>query len=102
VVAKLHQVLDLLAQAENLCKHLVREHAHGRPVVVLPPQGCPLDMIERQAIIQALDMSGWVQSEAARLLDISPRVMNYKIKVHRIEPPHWKRWHNTRESDESE
>ena len=26
-------------------------------------------------------MSNWVQKDAAELLDISPRVMNYKIKT---------------------
>ena len=29
----------------------------------------------------ALKMSNWVQKDAAELLSISPRVMNYKIKT---------------------
>ena len=51
------------------------------PVVKIPPTGIPLDEIERQALIEALKMSNWVQKDAAELLSISPRVMNYKIKT---------------------
>ena len=46
-----------------------------------------LEEIERQALIEALKMSNWVQKDAAELLSISPRVMNYKIKTLGIEPP---------------
>jgi Nif-specific regulatory protein len=51
------------------------------PVVKIPPTGIALEEIERQAIIEALKMSNWVQKDAAELLSISPRVMNYKIKT---------------------
>ena len=47
----------------------------------IPPTGIALEEIERQAIIEALKMSNWVQKDAAELLAISPRVMNYKIKT---------------------
>ena len=55
--------------------------------VKIPPTGIPLDEIERQALIEALKMSNWVQKDAAELLAISPRVMNYKIKTLGIEMP---------------
>jgi hypothetical protein len=32
-------------------------------------------------------MANWVQKDAAELLQISPRVMNYKIKTLNIEMP---------------
>jgi DNA-binding NtrC family response regulator len=51
------------------------------PVVKIPPTGIALEEIERQAVIEALKMSNWVQKDAAELLSISPRVMNYKIKT---------------------
>jgi DNA-binding NtrC family response regulator len=51
------------------------------PVVKIPPTGIALEEIERQALIEALKMSNWVQKDAAELLNISPRVMNYKIKT---------------------
>ena len=53
----------------------------GTPAVKIPPTGIALDEIERQALIEALKMSNWVQKDAAELLSISPRVMNYKIKT---------------------
>ena len=50
-------------------------------VVKIPPTGIPLEEVERIALIEALKMSNWVQKDAAELLGISPRVMNYKIKT---------------------
>jgi Nif-specific regulatory protein len=65
-----------------------REHP---PVVKIPPTGIPLDNIERHALVEALKMSNWVQKDAAELLSISPRVMNYKIKTLGIEFPRGRR-----------
>jgi transcriptional regulator with GAF, ATPase, and Fis domain len=59
--------------------------------VKIPPTGIPLEDIERAALIEALKMSNWVQKDAAELLAISPRVMNYKIKTLRIEFPRGRR-----------
>jgi two-component system response regulator AtoC len=61
------------------------------PVVKIPPSGIPLEDIERHALIEALKMSNWVQKDAAELLSISPRVMNYKIKTLGIEFPRGRR-----------
>src|SRR5687767_568293 len=55
--------------------------------VKIPPTGIALEEIERQALVEALKMSNWVQKDAAELLSISPRVMNYKIKTLGIEMP---------------
>ena len=57
----------------------------------IPPTGIALEEIERQALIEALKMSNWVQKDAAELLGISPRVMNYKIKTLGIEFPRGRR-----------
>ena len=61
------------------------------PAVKIPPTGIPLEDIERQAVMEALRMSNWVQKDAAELLSISPRVMNYKIKILNIEIPRSRR-----------
>src|SRR5580765_5049094 len=60
-------------------------------VVKIPPTGIPLEDVERFAIVEALKMSNWVQKDAAELLSISPRVMNYKIKTLNIEFPRGRR-----------
>jgi len=65
-----------------------RDHA---AVVKIPPTGIPLEEIERNALVEALKMSNWVQKDAAELLSISPRVMNYKIKTLGIEFPRGRR-----------
>src|SRR5437660_927120 len=65
-----------------------RDHA---PVVKIPPTGIPLEDVERRALVEALKMSNWVQKDAAELLSISPRVMNYKIKTLGIEFPRGRR-----------
>ena len=59
----------------------------SQSVVKIPPTGIALEDIERQAITEALKMANWVQKDAAELLQISPRVMNYKIKTLAIEMP---------------
>jgi Nif-specific regulatory protein len=61
------------------------------PFVRIPPAGIALEEIERRALIEALKMSNWVQKDAAELLSISPRVMNYKIKTMGIALPRGRR-----------
>jgi DNA-binding NtrC family response regulator len=67
------------------------ESGDAAPAVKLPPTGIPLEDIERQALVEALKMSNWVQKDAAELLSISPRVMNYKIKTLGIDFPRGRR-----------
>ena len=63
------------------------EHSYIR----LPPGGIRLEEVERELIMQALTMSDWVQKDAAELLGISSRVLNYKIQRFKITHPTWKR-----------
>jgi transcriptional regulator with GAF, ATPase, and Fis domain len=60
-------------------------------IIKIPPTGVSLKEIERLALIEALKMSNWVQKDAADLLAINPRVMNYKIKVLGITFPRGRR-----------
>ena len=57
----------------------------------VPTTGIAVDEIERNALVEALKMSNWMQKDAAELLAISPRVINYKIKTLRIEFPRGRR-----------
>jgi DNA-binding NtrC family response regulator len=68
----------------------------GRPtgtgaLLRLPPDGIPLDELEKQAILEALRMNNWVQKEAANFLGISSRVMNYKVQKYEITHERWTR-----------
>jgi len=84
---------DRLINAEDV--HLgdepSRNGADQAQVVKLPPTGLALEEIERQALVEALRMSNWVQKDAAELLRISPRVINYKIKTLGIALPRGRR-----------
>jgi DNA-binding NtrC family response regulator len=57
-----------------------------------------LNDIERTTILQVLKETNWVQKDAARLLGVSPRVLNYKIKNHGITHISWIR-HRPPEAD---
>lgn len=50
-----------------------------------------LEKLEKEAIVKALEVSKWIQKDAAKLLSISPRSLNYKIKYHNITHPSWKK-----------
>ncbi|MPZ19089.1 MAG: response regulator [Luteitalea sp.] len=63
----------------------------GQPVIHIPPSGIALQEIERRALIEALKMANWIQKDAADLLRISPRVINYKIKTLGIDFPRGRR-----------
>jgi transcriptional regulator with GAF, ATPase, and Fis domain len=45
--------------------------------------------VEKTTILEALVETNWVQKDAARILGVSPRVLNYKIKSHGITHPSW-------------
>jgi transcriptional regulator with GAF, ATPase, and Fis domain len=50
-----------------------------------------LNEIEKEAILAALNRTKWVQKEAAELLGISPRALNYKISQHNITHEGWRK-----------
>jgi len=50
-----------------------------------------LEDLERESICKALEVSKWIQKDAAELLGISARSLNYKIKYHQITHPSWKK-----------
>ena len=46
---------------------------------------------EKEMITKALKESLWIQKDAAKILGISPRVLNYKIQKFRITHPRWRK-----------
>ncbi|HEY4635425.1 MAG TPA: helix-turn-helix domain-containing protein [Rhodospirillales bacterium] len=43
---------------------------------------------ERERVIAALDRSGWVQAKAARLLNMTPRQIAYRVRILNIPMKH--------------
>ncbi len=53
-----------------------------------------LEQLEKTALLEALKRSNWIQKEAAKLLGISSRVMNYKVHKHGITHDRWSKNRN--------
>jgi two-component system response regulator AtoC len=75
---------------EDLSLPFKPEFKPGDASIRIPAAGLKWDDMEKELILQALSMSGWVQKEAARLLGLSTRVINYKIKQFGITHATWK------------
>lgn len=50
-----------------------------------------LEMGEKTHILKALEENLWIQKDAAKVLGISPRTLNYKIKKYQITHPRWRK-----------
>jgi transcriptional regulator with GAF, ATPase, and Fis domain len=51
---------------------------------LLPPQGIDLEGVEREFILQAMELSGWVIAKAAKLLGLSYRTLQYRLDKFQI------------------
>ena len=59
--------------------------------ITLPRGGADLKEVERSLVVQALERSDWVQKDAAKLLGVSTRVLNHKIRRFGIRHARWRR-----------
>ena len=58
--------------------------------IKLPEGGVNLEDVEESLLLQALERTNWIQKDAANLLNISSRVLNYKIKRFGITHDSWR------------
>jgi len=59
--------------------------AHGEGYrFLLPPGGIDLEAVEREFILQAMELSGWVIAKAAKLLGLSYRTLQYRLEKFQI------------------
>ena len=75
---------------EDLSLPFKPQAATTSPSIRIPAGGLRWEEMEKDVLVQALSMCGWVQKEAAKLLGLSTRVMNYKVKQFGITHPTWK------------
>lgn len=78
---------DVVAEAiETIAVELMHAIEEGRQdaMMTVPDGPCSLDSIEREALLKAMVRASGRQNEAAKLLGISVRVMNYKLQQHGI------------------
>ena len=79
-------------EEQDLALAKVRSSQAGRPFELdLPPEGIALEEIERMAIEEALRRSDYVQKDAARLLRVTRRQLNYAIRRMGLTHPSWRR-----------
>jgi two-component system response regulator HydG len=57
----------------------------------LPAEGISLREVERELVIEALERTGYVQKDAAKLIGVSRRKLNYMIQRMGITHPAWRR-----------
>ena len=72
---------------------LDREHTLGM-TPALAADLLNLELLEKTAMLEALKRSNWIQKEAAKLLGVSSRVMNYKVHKHGITHDRWSKNRN--------
>ena len=72
---------------------LDREHSIGM-TPSLAADLLNLEALEKTALLEALKRSNWIQKEAAKLLGVSSRVMNYKVHKHGITHDRWSKNRN--------
>jgi len=60
----------------------IQDSKASKPVGIAP--GRPLSELEREAIVQTLQLTGGNRTEAARLLGISRRTLQYKLKEYGV------------------
>ena len=63
----------------------------GEWEVELPPAGVDLREVERRLVMAALRRGQWVQKDAAALLSVSRRKLNYMIRKMGVTHPSWRR-----------
>jgi DNA-binding NtrC family response regulator len=51
---------------------------------LLPPDGIDLEAVERDFILQAMELSGWVIAKASKLLGLSYRTLQYRLDKFQI------------------
>lgn len=82
----------LLADGDRVdARHFGIPDASARPGGVAPGASLDLEETERALVMEALRRTGHVQKEAARLLGVSRRKLNYMIQKLAITHPSWRR-----------
>ena len=58
--------------------------------VHIPDGGISLEEVEQKLIMQALNQANWIQKDAASMLKVTSRVLNYKVKRFGITHDSWR------------
>ncbi len=56
-------------------------------MINLPDDGYPLEQLEREVVVQALERNHWNQTAAAKFLRIPRHTLIYRMEKYEIVPP---------------
>ena len=87
----------LMCEGETIRPQDLTLMDHGHSLNMTPQLALDLlnlEQLEKTALLEALKRSNWVQKEAAKLLGVSSRVMNYKVHKHGITHDRWSKNRN--------
>lgn len=78
-----------IIRIEDLPKKILtrQEHEGQIGVVNLPPEGYPLEKLEREVVVEALERNGWNKSAAAAFLKVPRHVLLYRLEKYGIDNP---------------
>ncbi|GAB7027368.1 sigma-54-dependent transcriptional regulator [Geotalea toluenoxydans] len=76
-----------MISVDDLPDKLREKRAQGTAVIKLPDEGYPLEQLEREVVVAALERSSWNQTAAARFLRIPRHTLIYRIEKYGITPP---------------
>ncbi|PKN17666.1 MAG: DNA-binding response regulator [Deltaproteobacteria bacterium HGW-Deltaproteobacteria-6] len=78
-----------IIRMEDLPKKILtpQQHEGQTGVVNLPPEGYPLEQLEREVVIEALERNNWNKSAAAAFLKVPRHVLLYRLEKYGIETP---------------
>jgi DNA-binding NtrC family response regulator len=71
----------------DLPDKIVRTGAGKSPLIQLPDEGCSLEELEREIVVEALKRNSWNQTAAARFLRIPRHVLLYRMEKYGIVLP---------------
>lgn len=79
---------DMIRMEDLPKKILTPQQREGQiGVVNLPPEGYPLEQLEREVVIEALERNNWNKSAAAAFLKVPRHVLLYRLEKYGIDNP---------------
>jgi two-component system NtrC family response regulator len=71
----------------DLPEKFLKNSTPGSAIVKLPDEGYPLEQLEREVVVEALERNAWNQTAAARFLRIPRHTLIYRLEKYGIVPP---------------
>ena len=81
---------DVISTEDLAEKFRENTTTHGNAIIKLPDEGYPLEQLEREVVVMALEKNHWNQTAAARFLRIPRHTLIYRLEKYGITLPNSK------------